>query len=329
MDLVYLISGIVIVTLTLIEALWTTLWVDGDSGPITSRFTTLIWKLFRFLTKSGNHKLLSLAGPFILFITVFSWISLLFFGWIFIFYSDPDSIHSNSKVVPDFVDHLWYIGYTIFTVGNGDFKPNGDIWQVLSAMVAFTGMGMVTLTITYIMQVITAVTNKRSFASQITGVGKTAEEFVQKQWTGNGFGAIELQLTTFNEQLSLLNEQHLAFPILHYYHAERPEKSQDLAIAIFDDALNLIEFGVEEKYNPAETILSSSRASVDSFLITVKKAFIHPADEVPKKPELSILKKNGIPTIPEEEFHQKLEKEHNRRKLILGLINQGAWKWPS
>ena len=330
MNVPLLILGILLTLWGLMEGLWTTIWVDGNSAPLTSRLTTGIWKLFRVLIPSRKHRTLSLAGPTILLVTVVSWIIFLWFGWSLLFYADPGAlVVKSTNSSPNFTDCLWYVAYTMFTVGNGDFVPQGGVWQVLSSLVAFTGMGMVTLSITYVLQVISAVANKRAFSSQITSIGKTPEEFVKKQWTGGGFGAIELQLNSLSGQLATLNEQHLAFPILHYYHAARVEKSQDVAIAVLDDALTLIELGVEEKYQPAQTILSSTRQSVDSFLTTVKMAFIKPAKEVPPEPDISQLSGKEIPFIPEQEFYQKLEKEKDRRKLILGLINSGAWRWPS
>lgn len=330
MDILLLISGIFFVVWGLIEGLWTTIWVDGNSAPITSRITTWIWRLFRITVNSKKNKTLSLAGPVILLITVVSWIILIWLGWSLMFYSQRESlIVKSTNSLPDFTDAVWYVAYTMFTVGNGDFTPQGDLWQALSSLVAFTGMGMVTLSITYVLQVVSAVVNKRAFASQVLSIGKTPEEFVIKQWTGNGFGAIELQLNSLSQQLSSLNEQHMAFPILHYYHAAKGKKSQDLAIAVLDDALMIIDLAVEEKYKPAETILSSSRQTVETFLETVRMAFIQAAKETPRDPSLRSLKEKGIPLIPEKEFLEKLKREHKRRKLILGLINSGAWQWPS
>lgn len=324
-----LILGIILLLWGLLEGLWTTIWVDGNSGPVTSRLTTIIWKIFKFIIPNRKHKTLSLAGPFILAVTVVSWVFFIWFGWTLIFYSDPSSLLVKAtNSIADFSDAWWYIGYTMFTVGNGDFTPQGDTWQVLSSFVAFTGMSMVTLSITYVLQVVSAVANKRSFASDITSIGKTAEKFVIKQWTGDNFGAIELQLNTLSSQLSALNEQHMAFPILHYYHAAREEKSQDIAIAVLDDALTIIKLGMEKKNLPPETILSSARQSVDSFLTTVKQAFIKPADETPPLPDLSVVRDAGVPVISDEDFYKKMEGIKDRRKMIGGLINNGSWKWP-
>lgn len=329
MDTLIFVTGLVLLLWGLLEGLWTTIWVDGNAAPLTSRFTTAIWKVFRKVVPTGKNKTLSLAGPIILAGTVVIWVLLIWLGWTLIFYSDSSSIlvkATNSS--PDFSDGLWYVAYSMFTVGNGDFTPQGDWWQIASSLVAFTGMSMVTLSITYVLQVISAVANKRAFASEVTSIGSTAEEFVIKQWTGNDFGAIELQLNSLSGKLSQLNEQHMAFPILHYYHAAREEKSQDIAIAILDDALSLIKLGMEKKDLPPETILSSARHSIDSFLTTVEQAFIKPSTQIPAPPNISRVREEGVPVIEENKFYEKLAKEDDRRRLILGLINNGAWRWP-
>lgn len=330
MNILLLIFGILLTLWMIIEALWTTIWADRNSSPLTSRLTTLIWKGFRSFIHSGSNGLLNFAGPTILMASVLFWIGSLWLGWVLIFYAVPGSaLVKSTQSIPDFTDLIWFIAYCIFTVGNGDLTPNGDLWQVIASFVALTGMGMVTLAITYLLQVVSAVVNKRSFSSQVTAIGKTAEDFVKKEWNRGDFGCIELQLNSISNQLSTLSEQHLAFPILHYYHTADINKAQAVAIAILYDAILLIELGVEEAHQPSESILSSARQSVDSFLQTLKGAFIHPAQVTPPKPELSRLKEKGIPIISELEFYKKLEKDSDTRKLILGLIRNDAWDWPS
>ena len=331
MNIPLLVLGILLAFGAFLEGLWTAIWVDGNAAPLTSRLTTWTWRAWRAMIGTKKHKMLSLAGPIILFLTVFVWIVLLWLGWTLIFYADKGSLNVKSgNPIPDFTDALWYVAYCMFTIGNGDFVPKSDGWQVISSLVGLSGMLVVTLSVTYVLQVISAVVNKRSFASQVTSIGKTPEEFVIKQWNGKGFGAIEMQLNSLSQQLANVNEQHMAFPILHYYHAAKSDKSQDIAIAVLDDALTLIEHGVQEEYQPAVTILSSSRKSIDTFLQNLQSAFIQAADHTPPQPDLSRLRERGIPTVPEQEFYDKLEeKVKDRRKLLLGLTKNGAWEWPS
>lgn len=329
MNYLFLISGIIITIWGFLEGLWTTIWVDGTSAPLTGRITTLVWKLMRGIINEKKHKLLSLSGPVILVTTVSFWIILIILGWTLIFYADPFSIQNpTSKAYPGFPGHVWYVTYVMFSVGNGDFTPQSDTWQLLSAMVAFGGMAMVTLAVTYILQVISAVVAKRSFASQVTSIGKGAEDFVISQWTGDSFGDIELQLSSISTTLSTLSEQHMAYPILHYYHAANPDKANALALAILDEALMIIKHGVPEKHHPAGTILKSARNSAETFLDTLHGAYISPSDDAPPLPDLSRLREKGVPTVADEEFEKKLEELKQRRKRLYGYVQSSAWKWP-
>ncbi|WP_051364260.1 potassium channel family protein [Pontibacter actiniarum] len=322
-------GGIVSVIWGFVESLWTTLWVDGTSAPLTGRVTTFIWKSMQGVFGKRNHKLLSLSGPVILIATISFWIVMIIIGWSLIFYTATDAIQNpTTKSYPDFVGRLWYITYVMFSVGNGDFTPQGNAWQLLSAVVAFGGMALVTLAVTYILQVLSAVTVKRSFASQVTSIAKSPEEFVVTQWTGNDFGDIELQLSHLSTTLSNLSEKHMAYPILHYYHAAKSEKANAVALAILDDALMAIKYGVPEEYHPSGTILKSTRSTVQTFLNTLSGAYIEPSNDTPPVPDLSFIKKCGVPTVAEEEFRKKFEEKKQRRKTVYGYLRNSAWKWP-
>ena len=329
MNWLLLIVGSIILLWALIEGLWTTLWIDGSSAPFTTRLTSWIWKFWRTIFKQKRHKTLSLAGPLVLFLTVFLWIILIWLGWTMIFYAEPGALEDSKGVNADFAGTLWYTAYTMFTVGNGDYKPQGDIWQLLSSFVAFTGMGMVTLSITYLMQIVSSVVTKRSFASQVTSIAKTADSFVVAQWTGDSFGAIELQLNSLSGQLAILNEQHLAYPILHYYHAKNADKSSAIALPVLDDALTIMMECIEEKQRPAATILISCRASITSYLSSLKAAHIHSRDKEPPLPDWEELKKNRVPVCSKDEFEKIFRKCADRRKLLFGLTENAAWRWPS
>ncbi|WP_410508605.1 potassium channel family protein [Methanosarcina hadiensis] len=329
MNLWLLLLGFILVIWILIEALWTALWIDGNSAPFTSRLTTWIWKTFRLVDRSNHHRFLSLSGPLTLFITVVIWVLLLGLGWTLMFQADPGSlVNPKDNTAPDFAGVIWYVAYTMFTVGNGDFSPQGFLWQLISSFVGFTGMSIVTLSITYILQVLSAVVNKRTFAAEVLSIGKSAEEMLLAQWDGKGFGQIELQLNTWSSQLSKLTEQTLSYPILHYYHAARGEKSSAVALAVLDDALSMIACGIRKECQPAPTILLAARQSVRGHLDTLETAFIKPANSIPASPDLSRLREAGIPVVDEKEFNHNINQLQDRRKLLLGMIQNAAWHWP-
>ena len=61
---------------------------------------------------------------------------------------------------------LYFTGYTIFTLGNGDFTPTGAFWQLATVLATASGVLFVTSSVTYVLSVLGAVTQKRSWSLQ-------------------------------------------------------------------------------------------------------------------------------------------------------------------
>src|SRR5919112_2232845 len=238
MSFLMVVIGVVIALIALVDALRTTLWLEGAGGPLTSRVTTGLWRTTLAFSSTKRYRLLSLAGPFILSVTVFMWVVLLGAGWTLVFSAYPDALLDTSTREPaDLVGRVWFVFYTIFTLGNGDYTPSGNGYRFAGAAAVASGMFLVTLAITYVLSVISAVANKRAFASQVSGFGGDPEEFVLTVWDGTGFGALAPQLTSLSTSLSLLAELHQAYPSLHYYYAASKNKASAPAVALLDEAL--------------------------------------------------------------------------------------------
>lgn len=86
MNVVYLVLGVSLLVVGTVDILWTTLWVQGGAGPLTSRLMKGEWKILRRIV---GHRLavLTLSGPLILTISLATWICLLWGGWTLIFAS--------------------------------------------------------------------------------------------------------------------------------------------------------------------------------------------------------------------------------------------------
>ncbi|MXV63377.1 two pore domain potassium channel family protein [Natronorubrum sp. JWXQ-INN-674] len=331
MEPLYLAVGIVVLVAVIVDILWTTLWVDGGSGPLSGRLTTWTWRGLR--TLSGDHpRALSLAGPLILAFTLAMWIALLWIGWTFLFAGDKTALISpQTGEYADWTGRFYYVAYTMFTNGNGDYSPTTGTWEIASSFTTATGMAFVTLGVSYILTVLGAVSEKRSFASDVTGLGERSEAFVRAGWNGTDeeFRGLDLPMESLSTQLSLLADQHKAYPILHYYHSEQPSRASAMAVPIFDEALTLFRHGVDEDAQPNPTLVENARASVDSYLDTLETAFIEPADEVPPPPDLERVRDEEIPTADDDELDEALEELSERRRKLLGVVRADAWYWPS
>ena len=329
MEILFAVLGVLLVGLAVVDALWTALWVDGSAGPVTGRVTTWLWKATLAVFGRRRHRALSVFGPLVLVVTLLQWILLLWTGWVLLFASDPDSLQrSGGPGTAGWSGRIWYVGYTMYTVGNGDFIPADGVWQVMSGLVALTGMSLVTLAVTYLLSVVSAVVGKRAFASQVAGLGRSGEEFVLSGWNGHDLHPLDRQLTDLSSQLSRLSEQYLSYPVLQYYHAASPGKSPVKAAAVLQDALLLMTEGVHPDQRPDPAALRTARSSVATFVdAAVEAASIDTAPEAPPPPGLAALRERGLHTVADEEFAAAVAEQADRRRGMLGLVRGDGWNW--
>ncbi|ELY58466.1 potassium channel family protein [Natronococcus jeotgali] len=328
MQPLYLAVGTVVLIAVIVDIIWTALWVDGGSGPLSGRLTTAVWRGLRILTRD-HPRALSIAGPLILTLTLSMWIALLWLGWTFLFAGgDVALVDSQTGAPADWTGRLYYVAYTMFTNGNGDYSPTTGVWEIASSFTTATGMAFVTLGVSYILTVIGAVSEKRAFANSVTGLGERSEEFVRAGWTDEGFDGLDLPVESLAADLSELADQHKAYPILHYYHSEKGERASAMAVPVFDEAMTLFRYGVDDDVQLDPALVENARSSTDSYLDTLETAFIEPADEVPPRPDLDRLREDDIPTVDDEAFEDALEELTDRRRNLLGVVQADAWHWP-
>lgn len=197
MNSVYLVLGVSVLVVGISNLLWTTLWVEGGAGPLTSRLMSWTWRMLRVIGDQ-NPRLRSLTGPLIFVVSLLVWIVLLWGGWTLIFASTEDAlIDTLSRGSISWIDRIYFTGYTIFTLGNGDFAPQNDVWQIATVLTTANGMLFITLTVTYILSVLDAVTQKRSFATGVSGLGTNGVSIVQTSWNGSEFKGLDFPLNTY------------------------------------------------------------------------------------------------------------------------------------
>lgn len=321
--------GLGLVTFSTLDMLWTALWVDGGASPLASRLASGTWHLLRRVA-GGRDSLLSLAGPLVLAVTLLSWVLVLVAGWTLIFAAADQGLYDTvNRQYASGVERAYFVTYVIFTLGLGDIVPSGRVWQVATAVMSASGMLLVTLVVSYVLSVISAVVQRRTFASSVSGLASSAEAFVQVGWNGEHLRDLAPQLRRLTSQLGTVTQQHLAYPVLHHYRAASLNAASGPALAILDDALTLLRYGVPEAYRPDAPTLRLARQGVESYLALLSKEFIQPADQVPPPPPLDALRRAGIPTVSDTEFARALDTLSDRRRTLLGLVQNEARRWPS
>ena len=328
MGWIWAVTGAALLTVVVLDLLWTTLWADGGSGPVSSRLSNALW---RGLRRAGASRstVVSLAGPVVLTATLVTWVAMLWAGWTFVFAASDGSLRDTADgSTVSWPGRVYYVAYAMFTMGNGDFVPVGGFWQVATALTTASGMLLVTLAVSYVLSVLGAVAQKRSFAGTVRGFGTTGPGIVLSGWNGRDLRDLDLPLSGLASDASSLADKHKTYPILHYYHSQSSENASALAVAALDDALTLMRFGTADRSLSNAAVVENTRSSVQDYLATLHEAFIEAADEVPPPPSLAPLRDAGIPTVTDAEFEEALAGLEQRRRRLLGVVRADAWQWP-
>lgn len=322
------IIGIVILIYTTFDVLVTTLTVGGG-GPITSRISSGIWWLvLQIHQKKSSHRLLSITGLVLLTGIALAWYLLTWVGWTFIFCAENSAVvNASSKIPADTWERIYFVGYNISTLGMGDYQAQGIVWQITTAISSASGFFLVTLSIAYLLPIVSAASEKRAFATYISSLGGTADEILSRAWNGQDFGELSSHLSSLTPTLTEQGEKHLAYPVLHYFHSVERARSLPLSLIALDEALTLLQYGIPQKYQPEPSVLGPVRRASAAFLKTLKSAYLEPASHNPQFPSLEMLRNKGIPTVSDEEFWENTKIITKRRRFLLALAENDGWTW--
>lgn len=317
--------GVLLILAAITDLLWTTLWVDGGAGPITRAIGGSLWSMFRSLSRA-RHGMLSTAGPTILIATLLVWILLLWVGWTMVFSADEQAVVSASTERPaDLASRFYFVGYSIFTLGNGDFKPNGATWQVLTGVAGGSGLLLVTLAITYLLSVVSAVVSARAFAVQVMGLGKSAQDAVIAGWNGKTLGGLDWPFQSANSALSNLSQQYLAYPVVRYFHPSQASSSDVLAFRRLEEIALIARSGVHKKQRPDPVLLNGVQSSLNSLLTSLPSRFQGAPRAEPDTPDLHPIQQAGIPTVATEEFSRASKDRAEHRSAFAALAREHGW----
>lgn len=337
MAVVWFVSGLLLVALVYFDALWTTVWPEGGAGPLTDRVTGGGWKVAKVFARDGqgegekfDHKRLAAAGPIIAVGTVLTWFTLMYVGYFLMFSSTPSAVvDATTEATADLSDRVWYSLYVMSTLGNGDFKPDTALFQLVSGAASLGGISLVTLAITYVLQVLDAVVHKRSFAHGVFSLGENPTEVARALGRGpdTEFGS---QLGVMAEQLATMTEQHKAFPILHYFHPGDRRRSAAVAVVVLDEALLLQQAGDSDSRELAVSAsIQPLRRTIASFLESLRGDYFgRAAESPPTTTDVADDQAQEPSKIASTDNIERLAEEtSDRRRLLSALLDHNGWRW--
>ena len=320
------VSGCALVALAVLELAWSTLSAEG-AGPLTRRVGQGVWRALTHRAAPDARRRRA-AGALVLLATAALWVGLVVGGWALVFAGLPGHVASSSTGAPaDLGDRLYFGGYAVATLGNGDFRPATGLAQALTVAAALSGLFLITLTVTYLLPVISAVTEARRLASSIHALGASGEEIVRRAWDGRGFTALERQLERVADALTLHTERHFTYPVIHYFEGGERRTAFAPNVAALADALLLLGQAVAEEVRPAPSALRGLDAALGTFADTLGGSFVGTAGEAPPAPSAARLA-GAVPLAAEPGVGAAAARRVGHRSHLLRYVRESGYAWP-
>lgn len=328
MDFLLASAGAFLIAVTVGDVLWTTMGTGG--GLLTRRLSSVMWKgVVKVYRLIQSRLILGWGGAFILMSVFITWILLVWLGWTLVFSSADVAIFNSQTDNPaTLVERIYFVGFTIFTLGTGDYVAREPLWQVLTVVASSNGLFLITLSITYLVPVVQAATQVRQVAVYIASLGLSPHDFLLNVWTDdNQCAAFETHLPTIAHDLAMLEQRHITYPILHYFHTPTTSESIAISVAKLDEALTILSYGMPANCQLETSVFKLTRHVITEFLNTLAGAYVEPEDQPPPIPSLRPLSDQGLPTLDEEGFDRDVGALSKRRRMLWALVRNSGWTW--
>ncbi|GHA58958.1 potassium channel family protein [Pontibacter akesuensis] len=325
-ETILLVIGIILILSVSIDLVYTTFSPRG-AGLISSTIATLIWRSIFWTSRYFNYKkILTVAGVIIVMSVLVGWVLLLWAGNVLIYLSDTEAVvNTTTKVPADLAQRVYFTGYTLSTLGNGDFAAGSDGWRIYSSFISFSGLIMITIGISYMVPVLSAVTARRAISIRIASIGHSPQEMLLNNWDGKDFKMLNLHFNNLAQPLAEQGQMHLAYPVLHFFHHTDKVAAILPNVAALDEAITLLLLFVPEDKRPSDQALIPLRQAITTFLGSLTALFLEPETVTEPSYDISKLQAAGIP-IQKPDLY-RISKLSQRRRTLQAMLLYDGWEW--
>ncbi|HEX8723209.1 MAG TPA: potassium channel family protein [Pyrinomonadaceae bacterium] len=251
-------AGVVLLVLIMFDVYATVLHSSARYGPVGESLNRSVWRLARAaafrLSRSRRHKLLNMVGPLLLPLLIVVYVLLLILAFALVYYPHvPQNFaFSEAHTEPGWVDAVYFSGCTLTTVGYGDVVPRVAALRFLALFESASGLVVISLAITYMLTVYTALERKRAVAVSLyhqAGEGADVAGFIAHHSVEGRFYGLRDALRTVMRDLQGLLESHIDHPVIHYFHPVEVYKSTPRVLFLLLETCTVIRAALDREQN--------------------------------------------------------------------------------
>lgn len=203
-------------------------------------------------TVEYGDRILAYCGSVVLVAIVLVWTALFIIGFALIVWSalGQGIQASQGKTPNDFATALYYSGFNFTILGVGDLIPKTTICRLVTILEAALGFATFTVTLTYLLSVLNALTQRNVFALSLylrTGTKAHAVELLLGWEMSGEFDNAKQDITSMARNLLQLLESHKSYPVLHYFRFPETHYSLARMILITMDTATLIKTALHHR----------------------------------------------------------------------------------
>jgi hypothetical protein len=322
MEFFYLFAGITILLITSFDFFYTTLSGSG-AFFLTRNIYKLLHKGQLILFRVFGRRVFKLSGIIINLGILGVWIMLVWLSLFLIYSFNPDAIMNGEEEVATTAERIYFTGYTLSTLGMGNFNPATPLFQVLTSLFSFFGFVFLSTSITYLVSVFSGVMHKRSLSLMLTRLGKDPAE-VTKRFVDQDSAFTYQQILAIQRMIDQHSASYQAYPVLHYYINSDQESSLSIHLAILDESLSIL-FTSSKEYSFTDELIPL-RSSINDFLKHLQQKFT-----LKKKAEECVRIDWSKLELPEGSLQLEIDQDDliHRRKVLDGLLATEGFSWES
>jgi hypothetical protein len=164
-DVLWTLMGAGLILLMLADVFHTLLYPHG-SGPVGRTIMRGFW----LLSRRSRGRASTIAAPLAMAAVIGAWAGLAAIGWALLYLPHLPQGFVYEEGVPqqgDFAEAVYISMVTLSTVGFGEIVAAHPLLRLVAAFQAVTGFGLLTATVTWILQTYPALSRRRAVAHQL------------------------------------------------------------------------------------------------------------------------------------------------------------------
>jgi hypothetical protein len=224
---IYTAAGVVLLVLVAYDVYATVLHSSARYGPVGEGLNRAAWRVSRkvafMLGRRRRHRLLNAVGPGLMPLLIVTYIVLLTLAFALVYFPHvPDDFQLTvAKGETAWVNAVYFSGCTLTTLGYGDIVPRTTALRFVALFEAASGFALISLAITYLLTVNTALERKRTVALSLyhqAGEGADAAGYIAHYFVDGKFHGLREALRTSTRDIQALLESHVEHPVINYFH---------------------------------------------------------------------------------------------------------------